>query len=83
MLQDLEKYLHESQSQPNKINVLTQLASTVAFAVNSDHWNVFIYDNISNVSQTLISIYLLSFDEKIIFRVFKSFQSLTFISILQ
>ncbi|CAG2169064.1 unnamed protein product [Oppiella nova] len=46
MLEELEKYLHYNE--PNKINVLTQLASTVAFAVNASHWNAFIYDTISN-----------------------------------
>jgi len=47
MLQDLTNALYNT---PNKDNVLKELASTVAFAVNSDHWNLFIYDSASNVS---------------------------------
>lgn len=50
MLQDLEKYLH-SHDGPDKDCVLRQLAKTVAFAVTADHWNVFVYDSIADVSQ--------------------------------
>ncbi|CAG2112127.1 unnamed protein product [Medioppia subpectinata] len=47
LLEELEKYLHHNE--PNKINVLTQLASTLAYAVDANQWNAFILDNISNI----------------------------------
>ncbi len=47
MLQELTRSLYASHGQ---VNVLMELGSTVACAVDADGWNLFVKDTITGVS---------------------------------
>ncbi len=54
MLQSLTNLLCDM---PNKVYVLHELSSTVASAINANHWNLFLYDPISQVSYQLFDLH--------------------------
>ncbi|XP_076320058.1 uncharacterized protein LOC143230420 [Tachypleus tridentatus] len=49
MLQDLTTSLYSS---PNKVQVLSELAATIASAVNAESWNLYLYDKTNQTLQS-------------------------------